>query len=297
MTVERQRDRAGRENEAMQNSSTPLLLSNDDVEATMRREAVARVDTSATAAELHALRAFVLRKRDGYRARDCAAWDDGQTGATARVDMPLPLGPPCVAAALWRLVAAGTPSGDALGALAGGDALLYELAALVSSPGCPPQAIHADSLFTRDPAIVTCFLALQDVDEAMGPTRCLPKTHTRAAHDAWIAADDDTWAAAVAALAPRSAPLRAGEALLLDSRALHCGGANVSDRTRALFYASFILPGARATVGDREPTCLPTLDGAHTLAGLRRRTDPARARPPPAPAAAPSAAFLALARA
>ena len=101
-------------------------------------------------------------------------------------------------------------------------------------------------------------------------------------------------------LAPQFATLRAGEALLLDSRVLHCGAANVRpvgaiDGDRALFYVSFIKPGARSRIGGRAPTCLPTLDGALTLAELRCRTDPARPPPKPRPVVRPSPEFLAVA--
>ena len=38
--------------------------------------------------------------------------------------------------------------------------------------------------------------------------------------------------------------LRAGDAILFDSRLLHCGGANDSTRRRAIFYFSFKRKGA-----------------------------------------------------
>lgn len=167
-----QRARAWAEHDAMQGVASPLGLSLEGVAETVRRDGTARVATTCSTAEVATLRRYVLRRREGHReTHNCGAWgvtrDDAAGARATRVDLRLPLGPSCVTAAVARLLAPGTACGDALAALAGDDALLWELAALVSSPGAPPQAIHADSLFTRDAAIFTCFLALQDISEDM----------------------------------------------------------------------------------------------------------------------------------
>jgi ectoine hydroxylase-related dioxygenase (phytanoyl-CoA dioxygenase family) len=67
-----------------------------------------------------------------------------------------------------------------------GDPELCELAALVSDAGARAQTLHPD---TRDgdvdgnggseghSLLFTCFVALQDVTEDMGPTWVAPRTH------------------------------------------------------------------------------------------------------------------------
>ena len=45
----------------------------------------------------------------------------------------------------------------------GGDAVLYELAALVSEPGAPPQPFHPDTRYDPALAVLTCFVALQPI--------------------------------------------------------------------------------------------------------------------------------------
>lgn len=63
--------------------------------------------------------------------------------------------------------------------------VLYELAALVSDPGSERQVIHPDIPFESEDSVslVTCFFALQDIDETMGPTVYLPGTNTKYHHE------------------------------------------------------------------------------------------------------------------
>ena len=112
------------------------------------------------------------------------------------------------------------------------------------------------------PTILTAFCALQDIDETMGPTIFLPATHTTEAHEAFFTyenfeaafsdCDDDEEeeevdhereariAAILDAWSPWRGELSTGDVSLFDSRCLHAGGANVSQRQRVLFYCSFI---------------------------------------------------------
>ena len=106
-----------------------------------------------------------------------------------RHDLKLDLSPP-VRLAVSELV-------DSLGptlasCLGGHDAVLYELAALVSDPGSPQQPFHPDTPFREDQgvAVLTAFVALQQIDGAMGPTTFMPGTHTAEAHAAFNAGDD-----------------------------------------------------------------------------------------------------------
>jgi Phytanoyl-CoA dioxygenase (PhyH) len=67
-------------------------------------------------------------------------------------------------------------------------AVLYELSCLISDPGSQRQVMHPDNPFIQgriDPTLLTCFIALQDIDVMMGPTVYLPRTHTAVAHAAF----------------------------------------------------------------------------------------------------------------
>ena len=138
------------------------------------------------------------------------------------------------------MLAPGAPLGAALEALGGREATLWELAAIVSVPGAPPQIVHADAMWTESPLLLTAFVALQPVTRAMGPTRFLPRTHAHPSHARVVARGDAT------ELGRGSRPppswvglLDAGDAALYDGRLLHCGGANRADRPRALLYVTF----------------------------------------------------------
>ena len=129
----------------------------------------------------------------------------------------------------------------------------------------------------------------------MGPTLFLPATHTAEAHAefftyenfdlAFNAFDDEegeeedaALAASVAALLTKwgvwRGELQAGDVSLFDSRCLHAGDANTSQRRRALFYCSFVRAedaGRAATRG----TLREDLRGKHALANWREWVGPA----------------------
>jgi len=144
-----------------------------------------------------------------------------------------------------------TPLHGLLSSTLGEDASLYELSALLSEAGAPRQPVHPDNPHQEHAPLLTCFIALQDVTAAMGPTVFLPGTHTAEAH-----AEYGAGVASRDALLSRSrhvvALLGAGDASLFDSRTLHCGGANTREGggTRALFYCSFRNPRAGMPVGN-----------------------------------------------
>jgi len=156
-----------------------------------------------------------------------------------RYDLLLDLTPPVQKAADEVLISLKRPFACVLGE----DAELFELAALVSDPRAPRQPAHPDTPFRagEDAAVITAFVALQDVDEDMGPTSVIPRTHTEKAHERFNNKDDGG-RERVALL--RETPnhvgvLRAGDANLIDSRLIHCGGSNDSSKRRVLFYMSF----------------------------------------------------------
>jgi hypothetical protein len=174
-------------------------------------------------------------------------------------------------------VATTTPLCDLLLATVGQDAVLYELAALVSEPGAPRQPVHPDSPWQAatplEPPLLTSFVALQAVADAMGPTLFLPGTHGScdggAAHAAY-SASPASLDALLHARPSAAALLGAGDASCFDSRILHCGGANAhpdrGGKTRALFYVSFRNPLAAQPIGtagslrkDVEPLTLVAL--------------------------------------
>lgn len=140
------------------------------------------------------------------------------------------------------------------------DAILHELSCMISDPGSQRQVIHPDTPYmaTADhPTLLTCFIALQDIDESMGPTVFLPGTHTLEHHAAF--ADESRTSAATdtleTSLSPKDSVLQNAPLVLLgtlakgscaiyDSRLLHCGSANQSTlkKSRAIFYTSWRHP-------------------------------------------------------
>ena len=157
-----------------------------------------------------------------------------------RYDLKLPLEPP-VRAALSEALGA---LGPTLGAFLGSDAELYELAALVSDPGAPRQPVHPDTGFSPSPVLASTFIALQDIDETMGPTVWLPRTQTSAAH-AQFNGEPGQRAALLRRSPRRLGLLSRGDLAIFDSRLLHAGSANSSGRRRVVFYFSFKAKDAR----------------------------------------------------
>jgi ectoine hydroxylase-related dioxygenase (phytanoyl-CoA dioxygenase family) len=81
---------------------------------------------------------------------------------------------------------------------------------------------------------------LQDVTLEMGPTVWIPRTHNREAHGAFL---DPTEKDALIKTTPaKLGLLTKGSCAIFDSRLLHCGSANRSEESRALFYFSFKNP-------------------------------------------------------
>jgi ectoine hydroxylase-related dioxygenase (phytanoyl-CoA dioxygenase family) len=163
------------------------------------------------------------------------------TGDETRWDLRLALTEP-VRAALHELLRG--PVGVALAGLAGGNAALVELAAVVSAPGSAPQVLHPDAEWSASGLVFTAFVALQDVSASMGPTLFLRETHTQeahVAHAAGVAGPEGINRAFLAAADARAALLRCGEAVVYDRRLLHAGGRNTSadGEARVLFYVTF----------------------------------------------------------
>jgi len=172
--------------------------------------------------------------------------------AEQRFDLLLPI-EGAVLVALHEVVA---NLGDCLKELVTPEAELVELAALVSEPGSARQRMHPDTMVpygveararqTRPP-ILTVFVALQDVDLAMGPTIMVPNTHFPEAHDFLnrldpSARDKFLFQLGRKPFCSKAMALKEGQGVMMDSRLWHAGASNVSDRRRTLFYLSLHSP-------------------------------------------------------
>ena len=180
-----------------------------------------------------------------------------------RWDLKLKLAPE-VSAALSEVMTCGTQ--DLLRQKLGGDAELFELGALVSDPGSPPQPLHPDTPCRPDEsgaAVLTSFIALQEVDAAMGPTMMLAGTHTVEAHEQFNdPADGGRAKATLIRTTPNAkAVMNRGDVTMIDSRLVHCGSGNDSSKRRVLLYVSFKRKGARTAPG----TILYELKNKYTL--------------------------------
>jgi len=126
----------------------------------------------------------------------------------------------------------------------GGDAELFELSAVIADPGAPRQPMHPGTAFRAgdpDAAVVTAFVALQDVTEDMGPTCIIPGTATAEAHARFndLADGGRERIALLREMPNHVGTLARGDANLMDSRLFRAGGSNDSPKRRVLFYISF----------------------------------------------------------
>lgn len=226
-----------------------------DAAARLASDGCARINGALSADAASAVLAHVNAELEARRAgADSLAGETAHFGDVLsreqRFDLKLNLEPP-VRTAMTHVLLAVKP---VLAAALGPDAELFELAALVSDPRAPRQPVHPDTPFREDSpraAAVTAFVALQDVTADMGPTQLLPHTHTKEAH-ARFNSPDDGGRERMQLIRERPnhvGVLGAGDVNLIDSRLLHCGGANTSRKRRVLLYFSFRARGARTPSG------------------------------------------------
>jgi Phytanoyl-CoA dioxygenase (PhyH) len=172
-----------------------------------------------------------------------------------RYDMSLPFeqthdGADIVMQALWELLGDGgatNPHGTVgyiFESALTQDAVLHEFGALISDPASDRQILHPDmahqgAVQTRTgPPFLTCFVAVQDVEAAMGPTEILLSTNTMEAHEAFANVDvRDDFLRQVPSVA--LALLNQGDAAIYDTTTLHAGTANRSNKRRRIFYCTF----------------------------------------------------------
>lgn len=269
--AERALTNRGVEEGAMMGDDVEALAPSGDAATALADHGVARVDGVLDADGAAELRSFV----DDELAR---AERDAASGAVPagcrfadvllkanRRDLLMPLEDPRVLSA--AVAVARSAVGDAVAAVLGDAATLYECSALVSDPGAPRQVIHPDvpQHASGVAPVVSCFCALQDVSPEMGPTLFLPGTSGADAHGAFF----DTGPVKDALLRgaeKRYGLLGAGDVSVFDGRTLHAGTANASPESRrALFYMTFKHPD----VGD--PGNPPSIRPCYAGGGLALR--------------------------
>ena len=151
----------------------------------------------------------------------------------------------------------------------GPDAMIHEISSVVSDPTSSRQCIHADTIVLPCPQypdasmlpLYTIFVALQDVEEGMGHTVYLPRTHTESAHLLWNACErsENNKMAFLAKQKAVQSALKIGDCAIFDSRVLHAGRENSSDKRRILFYVTI----------SRQPNW-PLPDGLHGSNSIRQ---------------------------
>jgi ectoine hydroxylase-related dioxygenase (phytanoyl-CoA dioxygenase family) len=187
----------------------------------------------------------------------------GQQGMFGlRQDMYLPMSEDIVQKAFAETVRQLAPL---LLATVTADGMVHEVSSFVADPGAPRQCVHADTIVLPCPQyplvsmepLYTIFIALQDVDEDMGHTVFLPKTHTPEAHLLWNVDQRKKEKFLESQLVVKSG-LKKGDVSIFDSRLLHCGCANSSNKRRVLAYC---------TVSKQQRWPLP--DGLHGSNSIR----------------------------
>lgn len=194
---------------------------------------------------LHRLRKYLLQKA----ARPDASSTEYVHAAKHRHHLRLRPDEDAAVAAAWRamvLAAAAvlTPLVSSLGTV-------VEFAAFLTNPGAAGQRLHSDSgnTFSQTQApLYSLFLFLTDLDDAtMGPLQLVPRSHALSGvreSTRWavqhLARDGDPAAEMACTGHWRLCPVRAGDAALYDSTALHRGTANNSTRTRVVVYLTFL---------------------------------------------------------
>jgi len=244
----------------------------------LQTDGIVRIDNVLSPNIADALRDYLI----DLRARSTAAIESGEITDSQqrfadvllnqnRCDLKIPLGPEPVNNALRDLLASETAIVrqvmeyvfESYGGV-GRDAELWELNCFMSNSGARRQLVHADNVCLEpviglknemEPIVLTCFVALQDIDETMGPTVWMPGTHTLEAHNRFFETGVDEASTPTDTFSPKDTILQSSKAVLgtipkgacviFDPRVLHCAGANTCpdpDKTRALFYVSFKNP-------------------------------------------------------
>ncbi len=143
---------------------------------------------------------------------------------------------------LKELLHEDSPIATSIASILGENAELYELSTIISDPGSSAQPLHPDIKYqdTTHP-LLTCFVALQDIDKEMGPTLFMKNSATKEYHDDLHNRHLDREAKGLVATSYNElGTLSVGDCSLYSAMTLHCGSANKSLKRRRLFYFSFI---------------------------------------------------------
>jgi hypothetical protein len=133
----------------------------------------------------------------------------------------------------------------------------HELSSLTSDPGAARQQIHPDNAYQATAPLYTAFVALQDVTLDMGPTSVLLRTHVQGAHESFNEGGE-VKESFLAQASFRNATLQRGDALIIDSRVLHCATANSSSLRRCLLYFTLVPPDhAKNAAGEQSEQVTP----------------------------------------
>jgi len=230
----------------MAHLESPILVQEDTSHAeTLRQQGVVRIDQVIPDHVADTMHAYVydLLSRSQEAISRGHLFDPTDRFApvllhSQRCDLKLPLGPPQVQSALTELLLH-SPVRQTLETLVGTNAILYELSCLISDPGSQRQNVHPDHPClsfdnSNSPQVVTCFVALQDIDMTMGPTIWLPRTHHPSVHERFQSLRVECLLDSPES--PKDRLLRTtpsvvgvmpkGSCVMFDSRILHCGSAN-----------------------------------------------------------------------
>lgn len=248
----------------------------------LRKSGVVRIDDIFPGDMADELREYVfdLRKRSeeqvqSGKARQIERFADVLLKEN-RCDLTIPIEDEVVVNALLHAIQK-TPVGKMMSSMLGKEAGLYELSCLISDKGSNRQVVHPDTPCTSDDdeaVLYTCFIALQDIDLTMGPTTWLPETHNTKAHELF----KDDYVPPSSGESSKDKLLRTtpavlgvlpkGSCAIFDSRLLHCGGANTSDTSRALFYFSF--KNSKIGYPGNPASIRPELSSKYTITTLEK---------------------------
>lgn len=259
----------------------------------LKTDGVVRIDNVLSAEKADSLRDYLigLRARAKGQVESGEIEDSQERFADVllnqnRCDLKIPLGPKQVHEALIDVLTTANDDDDkdnnnslvrkvlettfeAYGG-DGKDCTLWELNCFMSNSGARRQLVHADNVCLEpvpglhpmdgsaadEPILLTCFIALQDIDSSMGPTVFMPGTHTLDAHNRFFETGRDDISTKTESYSPKNdllraspavvgAPMAKGSCIIFDPRVLHCAGENACtdpENTRALFYMSFKNP-------------------------------------------------------
>ena len=158
----------------------PDTLEPDDYVNTLRDTGVVRVNNVIQPESIFQLIGFIQAELadsihavtvDGVQPLDRFS---NMLSSNNRWDLKLPLDNPIILDAIRKIFNRQTSVSKVLTSLVTERGELFELAAFCTSSGAARQVVHADTLWSKHPALYTCAIALQDVQEDMGPTLFLP---------------------------------------------------------------------------------------------------------------------------